>query len=61
MLSSGVVILTSGGELPAIAGQKLSGFITGIVREWANYEDSYIFINLFGPHVISMLDSSLKR
>jgi hypothetical protein len=31
------------------------------LREWANYEDSYIFINLFGPAVISMLDSSLKR
>jgi len=31
------------------------------LREWANYEDSYIFINLFGPGVISMLDSSLKR
>lgn len=31
------------------------------LREWANYEDSYIFINLFGPSVISRLDSSLKR
>ncbi len=31
------------------------------LREWANYEDSYIFINLFGPNVILMLDSSLKR
>lgn len=31
------------------------------LREWANYEDSYIFINLFGPVVISMLDSSLRR
>ena len=31
------------------------------LREWANYEDSYIFINLFGPGVISRLDSSLKR
>lgn len=31
------------------------------LREWANYEDSYIFINLFGPAVISMLDSSLRR
>lgn len=31
------------------------------LREWANYEDSYIFINLFGPRVISILDSSLKR
>jgi len=30
------------------------------LREWANYEDSYIFINLFGPRVISMLASSLK-
>jgi uncharacterized membrane protein YfbV (UPF0208 family) len=31
------------------------------LREWANYEDSYIFINLFGPSVISRLDFSLKR
>jgi len=30
------------------------------LREWANYEDSYIFINLFGPSVISRLDSSLR-
>ena len=30
------------------------------LREWANYEDSYIFINLFGPSVISRLASSLK-
>jgi len=30
------------------------------LREWANYEDSYIFINLFGPSVIATLDSSLK-
>lgn len=30
------------------------------LREWANYEDSYIFINLFGPSVISMLASSLS-
>lgn len=31
------------------------------LREWANYEDSYIFINLFGPDVIQRLNSSLKR
>ena len=31
------------------------------LREWANYEDSYIFINLFGPSIISGLDSSLRR
>jgi len=31
------------------------------LREWANYEDSYIFINLFGPSIISGLDSSLSR
>ena len=30
------------------------------LREWANYEDSYIFINLFGTGVMSRLDSSLK-
>jgi hypothetical protein len=29
------------------------------LREWANYEDSYIFINLFGPSVISRLARSL--
>ena len=30
------------------------------LREWANYEDSHIFINLYGPRVIEMLDASLK-
>ena len=30
------------------------------LREWANYEDSYIFTSLYGPSVISMLDHSLR-
>lgn len=31
------------------------------LREWANYEDSYIFINLYGSSVIEMLDRSLRN